>query len=379
ESLGVFVESDKQKGKHRGVIYAIAPSPKDENLIWAATDDGLIHVTHDAGQSWQNVTPPELTPWSKIAQMDASHFDVATVYAAVNRFRLDDLHPYIYRTHDGGKSWQKIVAGIPDDEPVNTVREDPQRRGLLFAGTERTVYVSFDDGDIWQSLRLRLPATSVRDLVIHQDDLVLGTHGRSFWILDNITPLRQLEPSIRDSAAHLFTPQLTYRVRRNNNTDTPLPPEEPAGQNPPDGAMIDYFLGATPQEPPLLEVLDEAGKLVRRISSADKPEPVNEKELNIPTYWIRPSPVLSNQPGMHRLVWDLHSPPPDSLAHEYPISAIDHDTPRYPLGASALPGNYTVKLTAAGKSYTQQLTIRMDPRVKTPIEGLRQQFDLESK
>ena len=241
-SLGVFADSNEAKEKHRGVIYSIAPSPKDVNLIWAGTDDGQVQVTRDGGKTWKNVTPPELTPWSKLAQMDASHFDTATAYAAVNRFRLDDLHPYIYRTHDGGQSWQKIVDGLPDDAPVNTVREDPERKGLLFAGTEHTVYVSFDDGDHWQSLRLNLPATSVRDLVVHNDDLVIGTHGRSFWILDNITPLRQWASGVVQSDAYLFVPQLTYRVRRNNNTDTPLPPEEPAGKNPPDGAMIDFYL-----------------------------------------------------------------------------------------------------------------------------------------
>ncbi len=231
-SLGVFVESDEAKGKHRGVIYSLAPSPKDVNLIWAGTDDGVVQVTRDGGKHWQNVTPPELTPWSKLAQMDASHFDTSTAYAAVNRFRLDDLHPYIYRTHDGGHSWQKIISGLPDDEPVNTVREDPERKGLLFAGTERTVYVSFDDGDHWQPLQLNLPATSIRDLVIHHDDVVVGTHGRSFWILDNITPLRQTASQVAESDAYLFAPQLTYRFRRNNNTDTPLPPEEPARQEP---------------------------------------------------------------------------------------------------------------------------------------------------
>ncbi len=189
-SLGDFVNDDPAKGKHRGVIYSIAPSPKDGNLIWIGTDDGLIQVTHNAGKTWENVTPPELTPWSKLAQMDASHFDTATVYAAVNRLRVDDLHPYIYRTHDSGKTWQKIVTGLPDDEPVNTIREDPERKGLLFAGTERSVYVSFDDGDHWQTLKLNLPPTSIRDLVVHNDDVVVGTHGRSFSILDDITPLR---------------------------------------------------------------------------------------------------------------------------------------------------------------------------------------------
>jgi len=378
-TLGVFVESGPAKGKHRGVIYSLAPSPKDVELIWAGTDDGLIHVTHDGGKNWMNVMPPELTSWSKIAQMDASHFDVATVYAAVNRFRLDDLHPYIYRTHDSGKTWQKIVNGIPDNEPVNTVREDPERKGLLFAGTERTVYVSFDDGDHWQSLRLNLPATSIRDLVVHWDDIVIGTHGRSFWILDNITPLRQMDEKVGAGEAYLFAPQLTYRVRRNNNTDTPLPPEEPAGQNPPDGAMFDYVLKSAATGPVTIEISDESGKPVRHFSSADKPDPVNEKELNIPMYWIRPARVVSTQAGMHRFVWDLHYPPPDSLEHEYPISAIYHDTPRTPLGPAALPGKYTVKLTVSGISSTQALTIKMDPRVKATEDGLRQQFELEIK
>ena len=378
-TLGVFVEADADKGKHRGVIYSIASSPKDVNLIWAGTDDGLIHVTRDGGKSWQNVTPPELTPWGKLAQMDASHFDTATAYAAVNRFRLDDLHPYIYRTHDSGKTWQKIVNGIADNEPVNTVREDPERKGLLFAGTERTVYLSFDDGDHWQSLRLNLPATSIRDLVVHQDDIVIGTHGRSFWILDNITPLRQLNPQVAGSQVYFFVPQATYRMRRNNNTDTPLPPEEPAGKNPPDGAILDYYLKPAASGPVVLEISDETGKLVRRFSSADKPEPVNEKDLVVPAYWIRPPQLLSAESGMHRFVWNLHYPPPDALEHEYPISAIYHDTPRYPLGPAVLPGKYTVKLMAGGASYTQPLTIKMDPRVKTSPAGVQQQFELEMK
>lgn len=377
-SLGVFVESDAAKGKHRGVIYSLAPSPKDVNLIWAGTDDGLIWVTHDAGKNWQNVTPPALTPWSKLAQMDASHFDTDTVYAAVNRFRLNDLRPYIYRTHDGGKTWQEIVTGIPANEPVNTVREDPERKGLLFAGTERSVYVSFDDGDHWQSLQQNLPATSIRDLVVHDNDLVVGTHGRSFWILDDITPLRQFNGEVITSPAHLFAPQLTYRVRRDNNTDTPLPPEFPAGQNPPDGAIFDYLL-KSPVGAVTLEISDANGKMVRRYSSNDRPAPVDPNELNIPTYWIRAPRVLSAAPGMHRFVWDLHYPPPDALEHEYPISAIDHDTPRYPLGPTVLPGNYSVKLTVDGNSYTQPLTIKMDPRVKTPPDALLQEFELESQ
>ena len=368
------------------MIYSIAPSPKDANLIWAGTDDGLIQVTHDGGKNWQNVTPPELTPWSKLAQMDASHFDTPTAYAAVNRFRLDDLHPYIYRTHDGGKSWQKIVSGLPDNEPVNTVREDPERKGLLFAGTERSVYVSWDDGDHWQSLKMNLPPTSIRDLVVHQDDVVVGTHGRSFWILDNITPLRQFSPEIADghAPAHLFAPQFAYRVRRNNNTDTPLPPEEPAGENPRDGAMIDYWLGTETSVAAAgtvtLEIVDaSSGRVVRHFSSADKPDSVNAKEFNVPMYWVRPARTLSAAPGMHRFVWDLTYPAPEVLTRDYPISAIYHDTPLHPLGATVLPGAYKVVLTVAGKSYTQPLNIRMDPRVKTLPEELAKQFDLDRK
>jgi photosystem II stability/assembly factor-like uncharacterized protein len=381
-TLGRFIEADPEKGKHRGVLYSIAPSPKDANLIWAGTDDGLIHVTRDGGRNWQNVTPSELMPWSKVAQMDASHFDTPTAYAAVNRFRLDDLHPYIYRTHDGGKSWQKIVNGLPENEPVNTVREDPERKGLLFAGTERSVYVSWDDGDHWQSLKMNLPPTSIRDLVVHHDDVVVGTHGRSFWILDNITPLRQFSPEVVGSIAHLFAPQVTYRVRRNNNTDTPLPPEEPAGQNPPDGAMIDYWLKSG-EFVVTLEIVDASSrKLVRRFSSADKPEPVNSKEFNVPMYWVRPARSLSSAPGMHRFVWDLTYPAPDVLTRDYPISAIYHDTPLYPLGATVLPGKYLIALEISGQSYqryTQTFDVKMDPRVKTSPEDLRRQFELDQK
>jgi photosystem II stability/assembly factor-like uncharacterized protein len=377
-NLGVFVNSDPARGKHRGVIYSLAPSPKDANLIWAGTDDGLIHVTHDGGKTWQNVTPPDLTAWSKVAQLDAGHFDTETAYAAVNRFRLDDLHPYIYRTHDGGETWQKIVAGLPD-EPVNTVREDPMRQGLLFAGTERSVYVSFDDGDHWQSLKLNLPATSIRDLVIHQDDIVVGTHGRSFWILDNITPLRQLDAKVASAEAYLFAPQLTYRMRRNNNTDTPLPPEEPAGQNPPDGAMIDYFLKSAATEPVKIEILDRSGRTVRTFSSADKPEAIDPDDYPIAAYWMRPARTVATTAGMHRFVWDLRYTPPAALDHEFPISAILGDTPREPLGVIALPGQYTVKLTVGSQTLTQPLMLKMDPRVKASAEDLTRQFELASQ
>jgi hypothetical protein len=270
------------------------------------------------------------------------------------------------------------VTGIPDHEPVNTVREDPVRKGLLFAGTERTVYLSLDDGDHWQPLTLNLPPTSMRDLVVHGDDIVVGTHGRSFWILDNITPLRQINDTIAAASAHMFAPQLTWRLRRNNNTDTPLPPEIPAGQNPPEGAMLDYWLRSNTSSAVTLEILDSSGKLVRRFSSTDKPAPL-ENQLNVPTYWIRPERTFPTTAGMHRFIWDLHYPPPDALERDYPISAIFGDAPLYPLGAAVLPGTYTVKLTAEGQSYTQPLKIKMDPRVKTSSEDLEVQFDMDTR
>jgi photosystem II stability/assembly factor-like uncharacterized protein len=376
ESIGIFRTADMAKMQRRGVIYSVAPSYKDANTIWAGTDDGLIHVTRDHGKTWTNVTPPDLTAWSKVSLIDAGRFDAATAYAAVNRFRLDDQRPHIYRTHDGGKTWQKIVRGLPDDAPVNSVREDPIRQGLLFAGTERAVYVSFNDGDDWQPLRLNMPATSIRDLVVHEDDLVVGTHGRSFWILDDITPLRQLNREMLSTETVLFQPQVAYRVRWNVNTDTPLPPEEPAGQNPPDGAIIDYHLKSAPTGPITLEIFDNQNKLVRRFASTDQPEPVHEKELDIPTYWIRPPQILSSKAGAHRLVWDLHYPPPEGQPRTYPLAAIYRNTPSEPTGPWVMPGQYTVKLTVSSKSYTQPLTIKMDPRVKTAPDDLAQQFAL---
>jgi hypothetical protein len=310
--------------------------------------------------------------------MDAGHFDAETAYAAVNRIRLDDMRPHVLRTHDGGKTWQEIVRGLPDD-PVNVVREDPVRKGLLYAGTERAVYFSLNDGDDWLPLRLNMPATSIRDLVVHGDDLVVGTHGRSFWILDDITPLRQLDASVAAADAFLFEPQTAYRVRRNLNTDTPLPPEEPAGQNPPDGAVVNYYLKTDSRTPVVLEIFDRSGKLVRRFRSDDPPEFVDEKELPHPTYWVRPPRILPASSGMQRFVWDLHYPEPKALRREFPISAIYRDTPRHPLGPAVLPGDYTLKLTAAGKTFTRTLRVEIDPRVKTPRAGLEQQFTLSTQ
>jgi photosystem II stability/assembly factor-like uncharacterized protein len=379
-NLGAFTASDPEKGKHRGVIYAVAPSYKEANTIWAGTDDGLIHVTRDGGRSWQNVTPSQLKPWSKVSIIEASHFDAGTAYAAINSFRLDDLRAHIYRTRDFGKTWTEISKGIPDGGASNVVREDPERQGLLFAGTEGSVYVSFNDGDDWQPLQLNLPHTSMRDLAIHGDDLIVATHGRSFWILDDITPLRQWDAEIAKQSAHLFAPETAIRFRWNRNPDTPLPPEFPAGKNPPDGAIIDYYLASASRNPVSLEVLDEQNQVVRRYSSTEQPEPMEKiaKENPIPMYWVRPMPILSREAGMHRFVWDMHYAPPEALEHEFPISAIYHDTPKYPLGAWALPGNYTVKLTVDGRTYAQPLVVKMDPRITTSLADLRKQFEMES-
>ncbi|MGC2369641.1 MAG: glycoside hydrolase [Candidatus Sulfotelmatobacter sp.] len=369
----------KGADKQRGAIYALAPSFKNINTLWAGTDDGLIWQTRDGGKNWNDITPKDLTPWSKVTQLSASHFDEDTAYASVSRFRINDNRPYIYRTHDAGKNWTLITTGLPDFGPVDTVREDPVRKGLLFAGTENSVWVSFDDGDHWQSLQLNLPHTSMRDLWIHDDDLIVGTHGRSFWILDDITALREVK-NLSTREAHLFTPAPAVRIQRDNYTDTPLPPDEPFAANPPDGAILDYYLPHA-SSPVTLEITDARGQLVRKFSSTDKPE-VTEEELKkqlIPLYWLRPFQALSADAGMHRWVWDLHYPAPDSTRHEYPISAIPGDTPRLPLGPTALPGTYTARLTADGKSYTASFVLKMDPRVKTSTAGLERKFQLETR
>ena len=377
-SVGKYRDAASAQPSQRGVIYALAPSPLDLNRIWAGTDDGLIHLTIDGGLHWKDVTPPQLTPFAKVSILDAGHFDPLTAYAAINTLRLDDMRPHILRTHDGGKTWTEIVTGIPDGAPVDVVREDPERKGLLFAGTETQVYVSFDDGGHWQTLRLNMPATSIRDLIVKGDDLAAATHGRGFWILDDITPLRQLTDSVVNAPAVLFRPQTATRVRWNTNTDTPIPPDEPAAQNPPDGAIIDYYLGPGITGPVVLEISDGVNKLVRRFSSEDPIEPPDPL-LPIPHYWLRPAQTLAKSPGMHRFVWDLHDPPIPGARPTYPIAAVVHNTAPEPTSPWVLPATYSVKLTAGGRTYTQHLTVRMDPRVHASILALTQQWALSNQ
>jgi photosystem II stability/assembly factor-like uncharacterized protein len=373
--VGTYTGTPAAKIGRRGVIYALAPSPKDGNLIWAGTDDGLVHVTRDGGHSWQDVTPKGLPAWSKVAGLEASRFDAGTCYAAVNALRLDDLRPHVLRTRDGGRSWQEVVAGLPGDGSVNVVREDPARPGLLYAGTERSVYVSFDAGDHWQSLQRNLPATSIRDLVVHDDDLVVATHGRAFWILDDVAPLRELGPDLAAAQAHLFRPQTALRWRASLNTDTPLPPEEPVGENPPEGAILDFWL-KTPAKEVRLEILDAAGEVLRRFDSLDRPGSVDPLSLNVPAFWIRPPQALPAAAGMHRFLWDLRLAAPPAFRHEPTMAAEPDDTPLEPQGVLVPPGDYRVRLTVDGEVSEQPLRVRMDPRVTTPAADLARQYGL---
>ena len=380
-SVGKYREDVSAKPQQRGVIYTIAPSYQDVRRIWAGTDDGLIHVTADGGLTWKDVTPPGVGPWAKISLIDAGRFSPQTAYAAVNTLRLDDMRPHIYRTHDGGATWTEIVTGIPNGETVNAVREDPRRKGLLFAGTERAVYVSFDDGARWQPLRLNMAASSVRDLIVKDDDLVTATHGRGFWILDDITPLRQIDASSAVKDLILFEPTAAWRVRWNTSTDMPWPKEEPTGANPPDGAIINYYLKSAASGPVTLEIRRADGRLVRRYSSDDPVTPIPDaKTAPVPTYWYRPPQALSTAAGMHRFLWDVHYQPIAGAGGGgrggLPIQGIPYNSPSGATTPWVSPGTYTVTLTAGGNSDTQPIAVRQDPRVETPAAVMLQVYAL---
>ncbi len=356
-NLDQATAADAPQGKRRGVIYTIAPSPVNATTIWVGTDDGLIHLTRDDGKTWENITPPELTPWSKVAMTEASHFDADEAYAAIDRHRLEDYDPHVYRTRDGGKTWQRITAGLPPGAHMQAVKEDPMRRGLLFAGSELAMYVSFDDGDHWQSLQLNLPAVSMRDIAIKNDDVIVATHGRGFWVLDGIAALRQVNAEVAASGAWLFKPADAYRLPPPSEQGTPLPKDEPFAENPPYGAFIDYFLKQPVGGLLTIEIVDGSGQLVRKYASDDPIVPPDESTLNIPIYWAPVPQRPSTDAGMHRWVWDLRPTPPPPGTRGGPGGGGGFG--RAPAVAA---GVYTVRLTAAGQTLTQTLTLKPDPR-----------------
>jgi hypothetical protein len=384
-----------------GSITALGPSPLDVNVLWAGSGDGLIQVTTDGGLKWTDVTPSQIKPWTRIFNMEAGHFDTRTAYAAANTLRLDDMSPHFWRTHDGGKTWTEIKNGIAGGAVANSIREDPRKKGLLYAATDTQVWVSFDDGDNWHSLRLDMPAISVRDIEVKDDtsclcsDLVAGTHGRGFWILDDVTPLRQAAEAAAASNAWLFKPETGIRIRLGTNDPTPWPPELPAGENPPPGAIIDYYLPAAAVGEVKLEFLNTQGKIVRTYSSSDavrSPDPASDPvaynklcqqtptapDCGLPLYWPAPPQVLKTTAGMHRFTWDMHYDPLPGGGGGGgrgggggANGAVPHRT--YP-GVNSpwvAPGLYSVRLTVNGQSQTQPITIKMDPRVKITPEVQR--------
>ncbi len=367
---------EQAKDAGYGVIYCIAPSPKDQDVIWVGTDDGQIQVTTDGGQHWKNVTPDAIPLWGKISTISPSSYSTKVAYVAVDLHRLDRFSPLILKTEDGGKTWTKIDNGIPSDEYVSVVRADPMRQGLLYAGTNRSVYVSFNDGAKWQPLSLNFPTTWVRDLQVHNGDLIAGTQGRGIWVLDDLEPLREVGTPIDHMSVHLFRPENAWRLRRDENRDTPPPPSTPLGQNPPAGAVIDYWLQDAVSGPITLTIKDSDGHVVRHFNSEHMTHHLKADRYFQPG-WLGAPEELPTSAGMHRFVWDLRYQRPPALGYGYSISAVwDDDTPIVPEGAMALPGNYTVTLTVNGKSYTQPLTIDLDPRVHVSMDALRQQLQL---
>jgi photosystem II stability/assembly factor-like uncharacterized protein len=381
-SIGTYLPQAQPQLDSNGarVIYTIGPSPIDVNRIWIGTDDGVIQTTSDGGLHWTDVTPPAVQSYWKVFMIDAGRFDTRAAYAAVNTLRVSDMRPHVYRTHDAGRTWKEIVAGMEDAGPVNAVREDPKKRGLLYASTEKGVYVSFDDGECWQSLRLNLPASSIRDLIVKDDDLAVAAHGRGFWILDDIARLRQMGPSTAGEEVVLFKPADAWRVRWNLSTDMPWPKDEPTLPNPPEGTAIDYYLKSAPSGPVTLEVLTATGRLVRRYSSSDTPASIPDaSNAPVPLYWYRPPQRLAATAGMHRFHWDLRY---QAVAEGgggrggLAIQAVPFNSTPAATTPLVTPGTYTVKLTVGGRSYTQPLVVKQDPRVRTSAVGLNQLYTL---
>lgn len=379
-------ETKLPEGPPPPAINTLALSPVAAGEIWAGTSNRLVQLTRDGGKTWQNVAPPALQEPEEIFYVEASHHDAATAYLTVGA-RRESIAPKVFRTHDYGKSWQKIVDGFPKDEMVRVVREDPVRKGLLYAGTDTTVFVSWDDGDHWQPLTLNLPPTPITDLTVHGNDLAVSTFGRSLWILDDVTPLRKMDAQIADAKTYLFPPANGMRIRWDNYEDTPYPRETPAGENPPDGAILDYFLKNTAGSELTLTIYDDKGAEVASFSSA--PKPLDFLPANAPEYWFAPPTKLSTAAGVNRFAWNLRYPPPLTLPYGYygmllgytEYTMADHAvpglTPRsQPQGPLVAPGNYTVELRYAGQTLRQPLIIELDPRVQASQPDLVAQRDL---
>jgi photosystem II stability/assembly factor-like uncharacterized protein len=377
---------DSKKKPAKGVIVTLALSPVNASVMWAGTSTGLIQFTEDGGAHWTNVTPADMPAHAPVNIIDASHHDAGAAYAAVTDYQ--GSQPYIFRTHDAGKTWQKIAHGLPAGSWIRVVREDPVRKGLLYAGTMTGVYASFDDGDHWQSLQLNLPTATVTDLTIHGNDLVASTFGRALWILDDLSPLRQASDDVENSNVFFYRPETALRARWDENQDTPLPRETPAGKNPPDGAILNYYLKSAPTGEITMKILDGLGRLVRQYSST--PPPPETSLANAPSYWFRAPAVLSKNLGMNRFVWDLRYPYPPSLRYsyyglhldytEYTLAdhAIPGETPIHqPQGPLVVPGRYTAVLNVNGQEYRQAVIVKLDPRVHTSQGDLEQQLALE--
>ena len=368
-----------------GAIESIGASTVGAGLIWVGTNNGQIKVTRNGGKTWSDASIPGIPNGERgeVLAVDPSHFDAATAYAVVDLHRIGDYTPYVYRTHDYGKTWTRIVNGLAVDQPsgsfARVIRNDPKRRGLLFAGTESDMYVSFDDGDRWQSLMLNLPTTSYRDMAIKDNDLVVATYGRGFWALDDYSMLRQLTPALASEPAHLFKPGDAVRVRRNVGADTPFPPEVPHALNPPEGAMIDYWLAQAPRGNVTLDVLDSTGMVIRHMSSADTTPVPEAARPPHPNFWVAPPMPLPKQAGENRTHWDLRYDAPPAFSHSFQINANPGLTPPSPLGPVALPGVYTLKLTVDGRSYSQTVAVRPDPRSRVSAAALRAQHALQMK
>ena len=362
-----------------GTIFTIGLSPKDGATIWTGTDDGRVRLTRDAGKTWRDATPEGVPVWAKIATIDASAIDAATAYIAVDNHRQDDFTPLAFRTRDFGKSWTPIAAGLPRGQFVSVVRADPVKRGLLYAGTDHGVFVSFDDGDRWQPLMRNLPTVIVTDLLVHGGDLIAATQGRAIWVLDDIAPLREFASMPADEDAHLFAPETAIRVRRNQNRDTPLPPDEPVGKNPPAGAVIDYWLARDEMGPVRLEFKDARGHVVRRFDS-DEAVPELPADRYFEKRWVRPPLLLPATAGAHRFVWDLRAERPPSVKYEYSIAAVDgEDTPKLPQGMLVAPGDYRVALIVGGREYVKPLHVAADPRVPVDPAGLDAALSLSAR